>query len=95
MVEIDPSRDLHIHRSKSPYRQRIDQEGLPVYTGYYIEDLRALEVKPLDFRDFPGGIFRWRQPPYPAEVERVWLYPLEWDNPSAATHLSPRDEQQL
>ncbi len=46
MVEIDPSRDLHIHRSKSPYRQRIDQEGLPVYTGYYIEDLRALEVKP-------------------------------------------------
>ena len=46
MVNMDPSQDLHINRPKSPYRQRIDQEGLPVHTGYFIEDLRTLEVKP-------------------------------------------------
>ncbi len=46
MANMDPSQDLHINRPKSPYRQRLDQEGLPVHTGFFIEDLRTLDVKP-------------------------------------------------
>ena len=46
MANMDPSQDLHVNRPKSPYRQRLDQEGVPIHTGYFIEDLRALDVKP-------------------------------------------------
>ena len=31
---------------KTPYEQWMAQEGVPIYTGYLIPDVRALEVKP-------------------------------------------------
>jgi len=31
---------------KTPYEQWMEREGVPIYTGYHIPDVRALEVKP-------------------------------------------------
>jgi len=31
---------------KTPYEQWMDQEGVPIHTGYHVVDVRALEVRP-------------------------------------------------
>jgi len=46
MADIDPAQDLARVRLKTPYQKWLDQEGIPIHTGFFIEDLRTLEVKP-------------------------------------------------
>src|SRR5579875_922108 len=39
-------RELFAAEKGSPYREWLAQEGLPVYRGHHIEDLRSVEVAP-------------------------------------------------
>ena len=38
--------DAPVYKAESFYRRWIEAEGIPIYEGFYIEDLASLELKP-------------------------------------------------
>ncbi len=55
MAKIAPPQDLALVKRKTPYQEWLDQEGIPVYRGYYIEDLRTLKLQPWTRMGCPGA----------------------------------------
>ena len=55
MAKIEPPQDLALVKRKTPYQEWLDQEGIPVYRGYYIEDLRTLKLQPWTRMGCPGA----------------------------------------
>jgi oxalate decarboxylase/phosphoglucose isomerase-like protein (cupin superfamily) len=46
MTTFKPDKDLPILESQNVYQRFLQEEGIPIVTGFFVEDLNTLEVKP-------------------------------------------------